>query len=59
LFITNTNVFKEFFLRIDEINVRGKGKIVIEHNQKIMNQSDFEYLKLSIDLVSNLCYERN
>lgn len=40
---------------MDDITVRGKGKLIIECQGKVMKSQDFEYLQSSIELVSALC----
>ena len=54
LFIKSEDAFKQFFIRMDDITVRGKGKLVIECCGKVMKSADFEYLQLIFELVSAL-----
>jgi len=42
LFIKSEDAFKQFFIRMDDITVRGKGKLIIECQGKMMKSQDFE-----------------
>jgi len=52
-------VFREFFPKSDDIQVHGKGKIIIDYKGRIMKPEEFEWMKAAVNLVSNLCFDRN